>query len=341
MRGTVPYGKVSRLQTSRTRSNAHDIEYNWCIGGINYCRARFAAIQQASEKSNMRAREEYRPIPAGQAFGWIGGVAVVFALITMWLGAFTTAQYERDIVTRYGAFHRIAQPGFNVKMPWVDGLETVDMRVASHKFENMEAYSSDQQIAKLDVSVTYRAREAKLEMLFNNFRNVEGFVNNVLARYVPADTKTVFGDYTAVSAIKDRDKLNMDVKTKIISHLGVDPVVEIVSVNVEDIEFSKAYNSYVEDNMKAEVEVRKAKNTWDQEKVKADIIKTQADAQAYKIKAQGDAEAAAIEAKSKALANNPRYVEMMQAEKWDGKLPQTVLPTTTAVPFINGVLGAR
>lgn len=248
---------------------------------------------------------------------------VVFGLITLWLGVFNTAQYERDIITRYNAFHRVAQPGLNFKAPWVDGAETVDMRQDTVKFDNMEAYSSDQQIAKLDVSVTFKPRESKLQYMYNEYRTINNVVDKVLRRYVPADVKIVFGDYTAESAIKDRDRLTIDVKDKLITHLGEDPVIEILSVNVEDIEYSKAYNESVEQRMMAQVDVLKIRQNWEKEKVTADIIKTQADAAAYKIKAQGDAEALAIDAVGKALAANPSYVDKMIAERYKGDVPQT------------------
>jgi hypothetical protein len=49
---------------------------------------------------------------------------------------------------------------------------------------------------------------------------------------------------------------------------------------------------------------------------------------------QGDAEAHAINARGKALRDNPSLVELVQAEKWNGVLPTTMVPGS-AVPFIN------
>jgi hypothetical protein len=52
------------------------------------------------------------------------------------------------------------------------------------------------------------------------------------------------------------------------------------------------------------------------------------------VKLQGDAEAHAINARGKALRDNPSLIQLVQAEKWDGKLPTTMVPGQT-VPFIN------
>lgn len=282
------------------------------------------------------ARYAHEEEPSGTVFLAIGGTVILvgFLVITLFMGVFKIDEYERGVITRYGAFQRIAQPGVNFRIPWIDGLQRMDMRETNPKFLDMEMYSSDQQLAKNDVSVVLSPRLDKLQEIYTKYGSVDNAVKVVLGPVVPAEVKVVFGRYTAQRAIQERDKLNVDTKERILFALGEKTLFNIIRVPVEDIEFSKAYVQSIEENMKAEVEVRKIKNNWEKEKVAADIIKTQADAIAYQIKTRGDAEALAIEAKTKALANNPKYIEMIQAEKWNGVLPTTVLPST-AVPMIN------
>jgi hypothetical protein len=45
-------------------------------------------------------------------------------------------------------------------------------------------------------------------------------------------------------------------------------------------------------------------------------------------------EAAAIEARAKALGTNPNLVTLVQAERWNGVLPTTMVPGS-AVPFVS------
>src|SRR5262245_20261536 len=82
-----------------------------------------------------------------------------------------------------------------------------------------------------------------------------------------------------------------------------------------------------------------------QEKIKADIAVTQATGRANSIRAEaqaqadattlrGNAEASAIKAKGEALAANPNLVALIQAERWNGVLPTTLVPGS-AVPFLN------
>ena len=51
-------------------------------------------------------------------------------------------------------------------------------------------------------------------------------------------------------------------------------------------------------------------------------------------KVQANAEAAAIEARAKALGTNPNLVTLVQAERWNGVLPTTMVPGSS-VPFVS------
>src|ERR1700687_1590675 len=66
----------------------------------------------------------------------------------------------------------------------------------------------------------------------------------------------------------------------------------------------------------------------------ADATRLNGEARASNIKITGEAEAAAIEARAKALGTNPNLVTLVQAEKWNGVLPTTMVPGS-AVPFVS------
>ena len=126
---------------------------------------------------------------------------------------------------------------------------------------------------------------------------------------------------------------------------GVFGPVLIDSVQIENIDFSDAYEKSIELRMQAEVLVQTEKQNLEKEKVNAEIALTQAqgqansalararaDAEATRLK--GEAEAQAIEARAKALAQNVNLVELTKAERWNGVLPTTMIPNST-VPFIG------
>ena len=115
----------------------------------------------------------------------------------------------------------------------------------------------------------------------------------------------------------------------------------------KNIDFSNSYEKSVEERMRAEVEVQKVlqneKRTAIEANMKrirargdadAKIVAAEADAKAIQLR--GEAEARAIEAKSAAMAKNPAYVHLLQAERWNGSLPTTMLPNN-ALPIIGEI----
>lgn len=273
-------------------------------------------------------------VPSKEFFGWGFAALVAIGLFIVFMGYYTVAQYERGIITRNGAFLRIAEPGFGVMVPFIDSISRIDMRQINPKYPDMEMYSADRQLAKVDASIVISPKPHKLKEIYSEYRTVDYAVSKIIAPLMSAEIKVVFGRYTAERLIKERDKLNTEAKERIIAALGETSIFNVHFVPIEDIEFSKDYAKSIEERMKAEVEVEKVQQNWEREKINAGILRTKADAEAYQVEVKGKAEAMAIELMGQALAKNPKYVEKLQAERWDGKLPTTMVPGS-AVPFMN------
>jgi regulator of protease activity HflC (stomatin/prohibitin superfamily) len=283
-------------------------------------------------------------------------IAVVVALIIALGSWYTVDQTERGVVLRNGAVIGTAQPGLGFKLPLFDSVEKVSVRTTTYTWDKMNSYSFDQQPADLKISVTLRAAPEKVSDLYAKFGRLDAAVNQVVSPVVNQQVKVVFGRYTAVKAIQDRGALNSAIKDAITDTLKYDPMIVIESVQLENIEFSANYLHSIEQRMLAEVEVQKLQQNAEREKVQAQITVTQAtakanavraeaqanadatrlngEAQATNIRITGEAQAAAIEARAKALGTNPNLVTLVQAERWNGVLPTTMVPGS-AVPFVS------
>jgi regulator of protease activity HflC (stomatin/prohibitin superfamily) len=289
--------------------------------------------------------------------GIIGAiVAVVIAVIIAAGSWYTVDQTERGVLLRYGAVVGTAQPGLGFKVPLMDTVEKVSVKTTTFTWDKMNSYSYDQQPADLKISVTLRAAPEKVSDLYAKFGLLQTAVNQVVSPVVNQQVKVVFGRYTAVKAIQERGQLNSAIKDAITATLKDDPMIIIESVQLENIEFSQTYLHSIEQRMLAEVEVQKLQQNAEREKVQAQITVTQANAKANAVRAEaqanaeatrlngeakasniritGDAEAAAIEARAKALGTNPNLVTLVQAERWNGVLPTTMVPGS-AVPFVS------
>jgi regulator of protease activity HflC (stomatin/prohibitin superfamily) len=283
----------------------------------------------------------------------VAGIIVLAVILGSW---YTVDQTERGVLLRTGAVIGTAQPGLGFKVPFIDTVEKVSVKTITHTWDKMNSYSFDQQPADLKISVTLRASPDKVADLYAKFGRLETAVNQVVSPVVNQQVKVVFGRYTAVKAIQERGPLNSAIKDAITATLKDDPMIIIESVQLENIEFSQNYLHSIEQRMLAEVEVQKLQQNAEREKVQAQITVTQATAKANAVRAEaqaaaeatrlngearasnirvtGEAEAAAIEARAKALGTNPNLVTLVQAERWNGVLPTTMVPGS-AVPFVS------
>ena len=272
-------------------------------------------------------------------------VFVVLILICTAFGSFYTIdQGERGIKLRYGAVVSVSEPGFHFKWPFIDDVKLISVRTETMHYQNMSAYSRDQQPAKIIASVTYRVPDSEVGTLYNQYQTVDAFVNRVINRQVPTQIENVFGQFNAITAVQDRARLIKELTDSVKASMKNDPII-IDSVQVENIIFSEAYEKSVESRMQAEVEVQTEKQKLDKEQINAQIVvarakgvadsrlaEARAEAEATRIR--GQAEADAIKARAAALAQNENLIELTKAERWDGKLPTTMLPNG-AVPFLS------
>jgi regulator of protease activity HflC (stomatin/prohibitin superfamily) len=287
-------------------------------------------------------------LAAGVALVAFVGIPVVFG---SW---YTVDQGERGVILRNGAIVGIAQPGLGFKMPWFDTVRRVSVQQHTVAYDGVQAYSKDQQTATLRLSVTYAVPADLVSEVYSEYGSLDSLQNRVVDRQVNEQVEIIFGKFNAITAVQDRARLSAEVSSAI-KKAVVGPIA-ITSVQVENIDFSDAYEKSIEQRMQAEVEVQKLRQNAEREKVQAEITVTQAQAQADSqraiadanayttqkaaeadakaIEIKGEAAAKAIKARGDALKENPSLIDLTQAERWDGKLPSTMLPGG-GVPMLN------
>ena len=273
----------------------------------------------------------------------VGGLLAVLLLIALMGSWYTVNETERGVLLRNGALVGVIEPGLSLKIPLIETVKFISVQSNATTYQGLQAYSKDQQTATLNVSVSWHVVPAEVGKVYMQYQDLNGLVSRLISRQVPTQVENVFGQYNAVSAVQNRGKFVADV-TKAIRDSVTGPVV-IDGVQVENIDFSDDYERSIALRMKAEVEVKTREQMLATEQVEAQIVVTRAQADADSKVAQakadaeatrlrGSAEADAIKAKTLALSSNPMLIELTKAERWDGKLPTTVLPNGT-LPFID------
>lgn len=270
--------------------------------------------------------------------------SIILALLILVFGSwYTVDQGERGVLLRNGAVTGTAEPGLGFKVPFIDSVSRISVQSSVRRYEDLAAYSKDQQTAIMQVSVSYSLPPDQVEVIYAQYGGQDGLISRLLDRQVSRSLEEVFGRFNAVTAIQDRARLGVEVQMAI-QKAVVGPIL-ISGVQVENIDFSTAYEQSIEQRMLAEVEVQKVQQNAQREKVQAEIVViqaqasadarvSQAEAEATATRLAGNAEADAIRARASALSDNPSLIALVQAERWDGKLPTTMVPEGT-LPFMQ------
>lgn len=275
----------------------------------------------------------------------IAGVVGLAALTVLGGSWYTVGEGYRGVQLRNGAVVGTAEPGLGFKMPVIDSVVDISVQSQARTYENVQTYSKDQQTASLMISVNYRLPADQVETIYGEYGGAEGVVNRLLDRQVPQAVKNVFGQFNAVTAISERPRLVNEVSNALIASVKGPIIIE--SVQIENIDFDDGYERAIAARMEAEVEVQKVKQNAEREKITAEITVIQAQAAADSklaeakaaaeaTRIQGEAEASAIKAKAEALKDNAGLIALIQAERWNGALPTTMIPDST-VPFMDVV----
>lgn len=280
----------------------------------------------------------------GSKLKMIGGAMATIVIIGMAFGSwFTIDETERGVLLRNGAVIEAIEPGLSFKIPFFESVKLISVQSQVTVYDSLQAYSKDQQAATLKVSVSWHVPPSDVTKVYSQYQNLTSLNDRLISRQVPTQVENVFGGFTAVDAVQHRLQLVNEISSAIKKNV-IGPIV-IDSVQIENIDFSDAYEKAVEARMTAEVQVKTREQELATEQVQAQIRVTQAqaeaDAQLANAKAEaeatrlrGQAEAEAIKARADALASNQNLIELTKAERWNGVLPTTMLPTGT-LPFID------
>lgn len=268
-------------------------------------------------------------------------VPALFGLSIVLGSWYTIDQGERGVLLRFGKLSSVEKPGLHFKLPFIDSIHKMTVRTVKLTLPTA-VYSKDIQGAEVVLSLNYRLEDGKVGEMYSMAGT--DFVEKLIVPRLLAVSKDVFGKYNAVSIVQAREELGVQILKEMSAKMsGTGIAVE--SVQIENIDFSDSYEKSVEERMKAEVEVQRVKQNLERERINAEMARAKAqgeadaklaraEADAKAIELVGKAEAEAIRAKSEAMKANPDYVRMLQAEKWDGKLPQSIVPSSS-VPILK------
>jgi regulator of protease activity HflC (stomatin/prohibitin superfamily) len=289
-------------------------------------------------------------LPSGFSRAFVVAIVVIgIAAIVVLTSYRTIDQGEIGVKLRWGEAVDTLHPGFHIVLP-MEAVVVFPTQNRTYTFRNNEelnSYSKDIQEARNTVSVTYSIDGTKAIEVYSKYG--PNFLESIIKPIVSRRFKEIFGKYDAREIVNSREKLGTEIEDNVRQNMPEGILIR--GVQIENIDFSDEYEHAIEAAAQAEAAVRKARQELEQKKVDAERVVVQATAdatarvtaakaEADAIRLRGEAEASALQAKAAALRDNPGYVALTAAEKWDGKLPTTFVPGST-VPFVTVPRGSN
>ncbi len=98
--------------------------------------------------------------PRGQAGGRIVGIVAAAAVI-IWAatGFYTIKEAERGVVTRFGKFSHLVEPGLNWKPTFIDNVTAVNVESVRELAASGVMLTSDENVVRVEMNVQYRVTD--------------------------------------------------------------------------------------------------------------------------------------------------------------------------------------
>src|SRR5262249_60178771 len=130
---------------------------------------------------------------------------IVVILIVFLLSFFTVQTAQVAVITRFGKFRRVAEPGLNWKWPFIDRVAgRVSLRVNQITL-TMETKTKDNVFVTIPISVQNRVRPEKVYDAFyklsDPMQQIQAYVEQVILGHVPGMTlDEVFASQSGIAA---------------------------------------------------------------------------------------------------------------------------------------------
>jgi regulator of protease activity HflC (stomatin/prohibitin superfamily) len=227
-------------------------------------------------------------------------VVALFAIFYVANAIKIITQYQKGLVERFGKYRRLADPGLNFIIPFIEQMRRVDMREQVVDVPPQEVITKDNVVVTVDAVVYYQATDpVKLKYNVANF---------ILAATKLAQTnlRNVVGDLQLDEALTSREKINTQLR-QILDDATDVWGTRVVRVEIQRIEPPPDVTSAMHRQMKAERE-RRAVVTEAEGQKRSAILRAEGVKQARVLEAEGQAEAI------KRVADADKYQKLTVAE---------------------------
>jgi regulator of protease activity HflC (stomatin/prohibitin superfamily) len=244
--------------------------------------------------------------------GLVAGLS--FFLFTILAGSFTIISAgHTGVQVTFGEVNMTPlSEGVHFVNP-LSSIKDVDVRLQKSQLSGASAGTKDLQQVHTDIVVQYRLSANKVPHIYKEFGlNVD---DKVLGPGINEAFKSITGHYTSEELITKRDEVSLAITEHLRTKMA--PFnIDVSGVSLVNFGFSAEYQKAIE-----------AKVIATQAKLKAeqDLARIEVEAKSRVAQAEGEAKAISIQAQAIQSNGGQNYVQLQWIEKWNGKLPDTVV----------------
>ena len=195
----------------------------------------------------------------------------------------------------------------------ISSVKDVDVRLQKAELKGANAGTKDLQVVHTDIVVNFRLDPLKVPHIYKEYGlNVD---EKVLGPGINEAFKSVTGHYTSEELVTKRDLVSAEILTHLVAKMAPFNIT-VSNISLVNFGFSQAYQQAIEAKVIATQQTAKAEQ---------DLARIKVEAASRVAQAKGEAEAISIQAQAIQSNGGQNYVQLQWIEKWDGKLPTTVL----------------
>lgn len=259
------------------------------------------------------------------AFIGVGCIMLVIALVYICASITFIRTSNVGIKTRFGVMSKeLLTEGTHFINPFTQKIRKVSLRQRQHAGTVKHTQTMDMQPVSLVFKVMY---SVPVDRVLENEKTLKGEVFEVM---IMPRTREVIMDviavYPAENLISNRLKITAEIKERLAKR--VKETVKIEDISIGDFSFeNERFYSAVQEKVVAKQIAERAHIELKTTEYEAKKTIIEAQAKADQIRMLGRAEADKVSMLERSIKENSKAVQLKAIEKWNGKLPDTLLQT--------------
>jgi len=154
-----------------------------------------------------------------------GLIVALFILAKM---VYVVKQWEKVAILRFGRIIKIAETGFHLKIPFIDSIQRVDLRMETVDMRGQAAITKDNISVGVDAVVFMKVEDAEKVIL-----QIRDY-HEAVAKYSQTSIRNIIGRYSLDDLLGSREEIAQELK-KVIDELSVEWGVDIAKSELQDI----------------------------------------------------------------------------------------------------------